>query len=382
MIISKTTVTIKELIDGYSDNQDKGIVALGGRLDVRPPFQREFVYKDKQREAVLQTVLKGFPLNTIYWSKRVAADGTSSFEVLDGQQRILSICQYATNAFSVRWKGNARFRHNLTSTPEMVKAFEDYELDVYVCEGSAEEQLEWFETINIAGMVLKPQELRNAAYVGPWLADAKRYFSRFSGPAHLGFKDYLRGDPDRQDYLETVIRWAAHAGNVASKGTDDDIKVYMASHQNNADATHLWNYFKKVMAWVKATFPDYRSEMDGLEWGLFYNKYSDSITAKQSSQFEAEVVRLLEDEDVTSNKGIYLYLLSGDERSLSIRAFSPQQRRLAFTRQKGVCPVCEKVFDIKEMEADHITPWSKGGPTIASNCQMLCKDDNRKKSGV
>ena len=382
MEITRTTVKISELVDGYKDNQDKGVVAYGGLLDVRPPFQREFVYKDKQREAVLNTVLKGFPLNTIYWSKKSAEDGTISFEVLDGQQRILSICQYATNAFSVRWNGNARFRHNLNSTPELVKAFEQYELEVYLCEGTAEEQLEWFETINIAGMVLKRQELRNAAYVGPWLADAKRYFSRVSGPAHLGYKDYLKGDPDRQDYLETVLRWAAQADDAGLKGTLEDVQTYMAMHQNDTDATPLWEYFQKVMSWVKTTFPDYRREMDGLDWGEFYNLYSDKITAKQSSQFEAEVTRLMEDEDVTSKRGIYQYLLSGDERTLSIRAFTPRQKREAFTRQKGICPVCKKEFDIGEMEADHITPWHAGGRTVPENCQMLCRDDNRKKSGI
>lgn len=382
MNITKTTVKIRDLIEGYKDSRDEGVVAYGGLLDVRPAFQREFVYKDKQREAVLNTVLRGFPLNTIYWSKVTGEDGSVAYEVLDGQQRILSICQFATNAFSVRWNGNARFRHNLNSTPELVQAFEDYELDVYVCEGTAAEQLEWFETINIAGMVLKPQELRNAAYVGPWLADAKRHFSRVSGPAHLGFKDYLKGDPDRQDYLETVIQWAANADNPSSKGTGDDIKIYMAKHQNDDDAAALWAYFQSVMGWVKATFPDYRKEMDGLDWGLFYNLYSDTITAKQSSEFEAAVSRLMEDEDVTSKKGIYAYLLSGEERHLSIRAFTANQKREAFTRQKGVCPVCGKPFEIVEMEADHITPWSRGGRTVAENCQMLCKDDNRRKSGV
>lgn len=382
MIITKTTVKIKDLVAGYKDSQDEGVVAYGGLLDVRPAFQREFVYKEKQRAAVLNTVLRGFPLNTIYWSKGTDDRGAVTYEVLDGQQRILSICQFATNVFSVRWNGNARFRHNLNSTPELVEAFEEYELDVYVCEGTAEERLEWFETINIAGMVLRPQELRNAAYVGPWLADAKRYFSKVSGPAHLGFRDYLKGDPDRQDYLETVIRWAAHEDDASAKGTSDDIKAFMAKHQNDADAGALWSYFQKVMGWVKATFPDYRAEMDGLDWGLFYNLYSDTITAKQSSEFESEVSRLMEDEDVTSKKGIYLFLLSGDERHLSIRAFTSNQKREAFTRQKGVCPVCANTFAIGEMEADHITPWSKGGRTVAENCQMLCKDDNRKKSGV
>lgn len=382
MKITKTTVKIKDLVAGYKDSQDEGVVAYGGLLDVRPAFQREFVYKEKQRGAVLNTVLRGFPLNTIYWSKVTDDRGAVTYEVLDGQQRILSICQFATNVFSVRWNGNARFRHNLNSTPELVQAFEEYELDVYVCEGTAEERLEWFETINIAGMVLRPQELRNAAYVGPWLADAKRYFSKVSGPAHLGFRDYLKGDPDRQDYLETVIRWAAHADDESTKGTSDDIKAFMARHQNDDDAAALWSYFQKVMGWVKATFPDYRTEMDGLDWGLFYNLYSDTITAKQSSEFESEVSRLMEDEDVTNKKGIYQFLLSGDERHLSIRSFTPNQKREAFTRQKGVCPVCAKTFAIGEMEADHITPWSKGGRTVAENCQMLCKDDNRKKSAV
>lgn len=382
MDITKTTVRIKDLVSGFRDSQDEGVVAYGGLLDVRPPFQREFVYGAREREAVLNTVLRGFPLNTIYWSKKTDEHGKESYEVLDGQQRILSICQYAANMFSVRWKGNARQRHNLDQTPELAAAFENYELDVYVCEGTAEEQLEWFETINIAGMVLKRQELRNAAYVGPWLADAKRYFSKQSAPAHLAYKDYLKGEAGRQDYLETAIKWAAHAQDPSMKVGDDAIKDYMAVHQSDSNASELWSYFQSVMSWVKATFPDYRREMKGLDWGIYYNLYADNVTAKQSSQFEAQVARLMEDEDVTSKRGIYPYLLSGDEKHLSVRAFSKKDKREAYTRQNGVCVICGNSFEISEMEADHITPWSKGGRTVSINCQMLCRDDNRRKSAV
>jgi len=302
MKITPIKVSVRDLVTGYRDSKDCGVVAWGGKLDVRPPFQREFIYKEKQRNAVINTVLKDFPLNTIYFSVKHNDDGSESYEVLDGQQRIISICQYATNLYSVNWKGNQRYYHNLESTKELMDTFDNYKLDVYLCDGSNEEKLEWFETINIAGMVLKDQELRNAMYVGPWLADAKAHFSKVSGPAHYGYKEYLKGDPDRQDYLETVIKWAVNYANSNQKGSNEEITGYMAAHQNDPDAKPLWEYFLQVMKWVKQTFPNYRKEMDGLDWGFYYNNYAEAITSKQSSEFETKIATLMEDDEVTKNR--------------------------------------------------------------------------------
>lgn len=360
MKIELRKVTVRELTEGFEDNNEGGVTGYGGKLDIRPPYQREFIYKDKQRDAVIDTVAKAFPLNVMYWAVR---DG-GNFEVIDGQQRTISICQYVEGDFAFK----SRYFHNLQEDER--NRLLDYELMVYLCSGSDSEKLEWFKTINIAGEKLFDQELRNAVYSGPWVTDAKRYFSK-KGCAAFGVGgDYLSGQANRQDYLETVIRWISK----------DNIEDYMGKKQNKPDATELWLYFQKVIAWVKATFPTYRREMKGVEWGDLYNKFHTKELNPKT--LEAEVSRLMGDEDVTAKKGIYPYLLDGKEKHLNIRAFSPNQRREAYERQKGKCIVCKKPFPIEEMEADHITPWHSGGKTEPKNCQMLCKEDNRRKSGT
>jgi hypothetical protein len=229
--------------------------------------------------------------------------------------------------------------------------------------------LEWFRTINIAGMKLTEQELRNAVYAGSWVSDAKRYFSKNGCPAHGMASDYLKGTAIRQDYLETVINWIS----------DGDIEGYMAKQQHKPNANDLWLYFQKVISWVKATFPNYRSPMKTVAWGTLYNQFgADELDAEQ---LEVVVSTLMQDEDVERKKGIYSYVLDSKEKHLNIRQFSPNMRREAFERQKGKCPDCREAFTIEEMEADHITPWHEGGKTIAANCQMLCMEDNRRKSG-
>lgn len=382
MKIQQRTVTVRELVAGYADNQDGGVVGLSGMLDVRPPYQREFVYKDAQRAAVIDTVTKHFPLNVLYWADR--GDGT--FEVMDGQQRIISISQYVTSVFARDFK----YFHNLTQDEKDVIL--DYELTVYVCTGTESDKLEWFKTINIAGEKLTDQELRNAVYSGTWLAEAKKRFSRTGGPAAQLAGDYLKGSPIRQDYLETTLGWIADrdalavssgssgsSGAGGAAGSSVAIEDYMAAHQHDADADDLWSYFQKVISWVKITFPTYRREMKGIAWGELYNVHHS--TAVNATLFDAAVTRLMADDDVTKKSGIFSYLLSRRERDLSIRSFSPNQKREAFERQQGICPACDQVFEIGEMEADHVTPWSAGGKTTADNCMMLCKDDNRKKSG-
>ncbi len=359
MDIKLTNITIRDLVTGYEDNQESGVIGYGGKLNIRPPYQREFVYNDKQREAVIDTVTRSFPLNTMYW-----AAAENGFEVIDGQQRTISICQYVDGVFSFR----NRYFHNLQADEK--EAILNYKLTIYQCSGSDSEKLDWFRTINIAGEKLTEQELRNAVYAGSWLSDAKRHFSKTDCPAYRIGKDYINGTPIRQDYLETVISWI----------NNGDIEAYMAKHQNKPNANELWLYFQSVISWVKATFVKYRREMKGVDWGSLYAEFKDAEL--DSAKLELEIAKLMADDDVSKKKGIYHYVLTRKEKHLSIRAFTDNQKREAYERQKGICTVCKERFDIAEMEADHITPWHAGGKTDAANCQMLCKEDNRRKSGI
>lgn len=363
MKISLSKIRVEDVFAGYADKGETGIIGYKGRLNIRPAYQREFIYKEKQRNAVIETVRKGFPLNTMYWA--VAGDG---FELMDGQQRTISICQYVSGDFSVEIDGKPFGFANLPG--ERQQQILDYELSVYVCDGSDGEKLDWFRIINIAGEKLTEQELRNAIYTGPWLADAKRFFSKTGAPAAAIGSTLVNGSPIRQEFLETALDWL-------SAGKIDD---YMADHQHDPNANTLWTYFQNVINWVNLTFPNYRREMKGVEWGVLYNSHKDRTL--NTATLEAKVARLMEDEDVTRKSGSYDYVLSGSERALSLRSFTDKMKREAFERQKGVCPACSKTYVITEMEADHTTPWSKGGRTIAANCRMLCKADNRIKSGV
>lgn len=357
MNIELKEITVRDLTKGYKDNAEDGVIGYKGQLDIRPPYQREFVYGDKERNAVINTVQKDFPLNVMYWAVR--EDG--NFEIIDGQQRTISLCQYVNNDFSL----NGLAFHNLPKDKQ--EQILDYELMVYFCSGTDSEKLDWFQTINIAGKELTNQELRNAVYSGSWVTDAKRYFSKNSRPK-IG-DDYLSGSANRQEYLETAIDWISNG----------QIKEYMSEHQHDPTAIDLWNYFQSVINWVKAVFPKYRREMKGIEWGILYNEFKDQ--KYDPKILEQEISKLMEDDDVGNKKGIYYFVLSRKEKFLNIRAFSPNQKREAYERQKGICPVCKKNFEIEQMEGDHITPWHEGGKTIAENCQMLCREDNRRKSG-
>ena len=366
MEIRLKEITIRELTEGYQDNAENGVRGYAGRLDIRPPYQREFVYNNKQRDAVIDTVMKKFPLNVMYWAVR--DDGT--YEVIDGQQRTLSICQYVNGDFSFSKTGYAFY--NLTEDEQ--QGFLKYKLMVYLCSGTSREKLDWFETINIAGAELTAQELRNAVFSGPWVSDAKRYFSKNGCPAYKQGSSYVSGSPIRQDYLETAIRWISGAKN------NEEIREYMSRHQHDTNALALWSYFQSVITWVQGTFVKKREKfMKSVDWGELYNHYKDNIY--DTALLEQETARLLMDDDVTRKSGIYPYLLTGDERHLSIRAFTPAMAQAAYERQQGICPRCGKHFDFKDMEADHITPWHAGGRTVADNCQMLCRDCNRRKSG-
>jgi hypothetical protein len=350
-------VTVRALAEGYADDGEGGVVGYHGELDIRPPYQREFIYRDKQREAVIDTVTKGFPLNVMYWAVR--DDG--GFEVIDGQQRTISLCQFVESEFAF----NNLYFHNLPKDKQ--DQILEYKLMIYLCSGTDSQKLEWFRTINIAGEKLTDQELRNAVYSGSWVSDAKRYFSKTAGPAYGLASDLMNGSPIRQEYLETVIEWI----------NEGDVEGYMATHQHDANANPIWLYFQQVIAWVRATFPTYRREMKGLAWGALYNAFGS--TPLDSAKLEAEVALLMADEDVENKRGIYSYVLDRKDRHLNIRSFSANDKREAYERQGGVCVKCGETFAIEEMEADHITPWHEGGKTIAANCQMLCIFDNRSK---
>ena len=364
MNITQISVAVGELTAGYVDNEEQGVRGYDGKLNIRPPYQREFIYKDKQREDVLQTVLKGFPLNVMYWSKN--EDG--SYEVIDGQQRTISLCQYVTNQFSIKVNNYEMQFYNLTD--ELRNKILDYELMIYVCEGTDQERLDWFQIINIAGEKLADQELRNAVYSGPWVSDAKRYFSKNGCVAYKLASDYMAGSPIRQDYLEAVLSWNPEG---------EDIDKYMGRHQQDMEASDLWIYFQSVIAWVKAKFPKYRKEMKGLPWGLYYNAWKDSKL--DANDLEQEIAQLMMDDDVTNKKGIYRYVLEHNEKYLNIRAFTESQKRAAYEKQGGICPLCGNHFEYEKMEGDHITPWHEGGKTEPANLQMLCKNCNRTKSG-
>jgi hypothetical protein len=357
MDIELKEITVRELTEDYIDNEEDGVIGFGGRLDIRPPYQREFVYGDKERNAVIDTLQKDFPLNVMYWAVREDGD----FEVIDGQQRTISICQYVEGDFSF----NNLYFDNLPKDKQ--EQILNYTLMVYYCSGEDSEKLAWFETINIAGKVLTPQELKNAVYSGSWVSDAKRYFSKNNRPK-IG-DEYLSGSANRQEYLETAIDWIS----------DGNIKDYMAKNQHEPNATELWLYFQSVINWVKANFSKYRREMKGIKWGFLYNEFKDQKF--DSKKLEEQIAILMEDEDVGNKKGIYSYVLTGKEKHLNIRAFNDKQKREAYERQKGICVECKEHFELNEMEADHIDPWHSGGKTSAENCQMLCREDNRRKSG-
>ena len=385
MKISERKLKVSELVAGYTDDGEDGVFGFGGKLSIRPAYQREFVYKDAQRNAVIDSVLCGYPLNVMYWSKV----GDDKYEVLDGQQRTISICQFINSGFSMKIDGNAKFYHNLTEDEKQIIL--NYELSVYVCEGNESEKLAWFKRINIPGAVLTEQELLNATYTGTWLSDAKNYFSRRNCVAGKVGEGFIKGNPIRQDYLEKALAWIALRDGLASG------EQYMALHQHDADASDIWLYFQEVIAWAKRYFPDMDKKLtEAQDWGALYNKHK---TWKYNpSELKKEVSKLLEDDDVTKQTGIIPYVLSEktrhDERYLSIRAFSDQMKRRVYQRQTeeaekkhlSNCPYCaqeglNKIYEYSEMQGDHIVAWRNGGKTVESNLQMLCAACNNAKSG-
>lgn len=379
MKIDLQRVKVRELVGGYADNGDAGVVGYGGNLDIRPPYQREFVYKDRQRDLVIETLRKDFPLNVMYWA--VQDDGT--FEVIDGQQRTISICQYVDGDFSIDIDGHQIAFHNLQDDQQ--EQILDYELMVYFCEGTNSEKLDWFKTINIAGEALTDQELRNAVYHGSWVTAAKKYFSKSGCPAYVIASDYMNGSPIRQEYLETAIEWI-------NGGRVDE---YMGAHQHDANANELWLYFKGVIDWVETTFPKKRSQMKSIEWGPLHRTYGG--VQLDPVAMEDRIAVLMADPEVKRKRGIYEFVLGGevDTKLLEVRVFDDKTKLAAYGAQTATaeaagvsnCPMCAagananatRIYAFGEMDADHVTAWSKGGTTSLANCEMLCVPHNRSK---
>jgi hypothetical protein len=358
------SIPIREIVKGYANDDEEGIVGFDGKLNIRPKYQREFLYEGKRENAVIETIMKGLPLGLLHWS--VNEDGT--YEILDGQQRILSVCRYVAGKFSIKLSSFPTYFENLhTDTREH---FLNYEMLVYKFKGNETEKRDWFETINTGGLVLTTQELRNAICTGTWLTDAKRHFSKTGCQAYNIASEYMKGSPIRQDYLETAIDWISGG----------KIEEYMAKNQHEPNANEIWLYFQKVIDWVKVIFPkNCKGIMKGVSWGFLYNDFKEGKF--DTAKLGEEITKLMQDDDVTNKRGIYEYVLRRDEKYLNIRTFTPNQKREAYERRNGICPKCGKHFEIDEMEGDHITPWHEGGKTTGENCQMICKYCNRTKAG-
>jgi hypothetical protein len=359
MKIKLNEISIRDVTKSYIDNDEEGVVGYNGKLNIRPKYQREFIYNEKERNAVIDTIQKGFPLNTMYW----VVNGDGNFEVLDGQQRTVSFCQYVNGNFSVYTDGYNKAFQNLTEQEQ--NQILDYKLMIFFCEGNDKEKLDWFNTINIAGETHNKQELRNAVYAGTWLTAAKTIFSKSNCVAYLLAKDYVKGILIRQVFLETALKWISNG----------DIEGYMSTHQHDTNANELWTHFKNVIEWIMLTFITCRhKEMKEVNWGELYDEFKNKLL--DPLKLEQEIKLLMMDYDVTNKKGIYPYVLTRKEKYLNIRPFNDNQKREAYERQKGVCTKCGEHFEIEEMEGDHIKPWIKGGHTEARNCQMLCTNCN------
>lgn len=384
----KTTLhtdwTVGDVCKGfiYDKNEGKGLFGLGGRLIIQPEYQRNYIYGDGKKDvAVVESLLKGYPLGLIYFV--LNADGM--YEVLDGQQRITSFARFVNQSwpFAVERGGKPRYFNSLD--PDEQKKITDAKLTIYVCEGEPSEIQEWFETINIAGVPLVKQELRNASYHGPFVTKARAIFSN-TGNANMNrWQTYVRGDPKRQAILETALDWVS----------DGDIDGYMARHRGDTDIGELKNHFDTVIDWVDSVFEYTGSEVCGLEWGRLYRLYHTNAYSKDT--VTARVDELLADAQVTNGRGVFEYILGGEQDAalLNVRVFDERTKKAVYARQTAAasakgesnCPLCaighdnnaKRIYKLGEMDADHVTAWSRGGATDPANCQMLCKTHNRAK---
>ena len=372
MTIKQIEVTVGDIARGYINSEEQGVRGYGGQLDIRPPYQREFIYNEKEQQAVISTVLKGYPLNVMYWVRR-SEDAECPYEVMDGQQRTLSLCEYVDGKFAYDFK-------NFFNQPaDIQKLILDYPLTIYLCEGEPSEKLEWFKTINIAGKPLNEQEINNAVYAGPFVTDAKRHFSKSNCGAYRLGKDLVNGTPIRQEFLKKALEWMAE--HETREGKPQSVVGYMAEHQHDPNANNLWTYFQNVLNWTITNFDlkKFKKIMKGLNWALYYDKYHS--TTLDTADLASRISQLILDSDVQKQMGIIPYVLTGDERHLDLRGFPEDIKLAVWEKQHHICPSCQKEFDYEFMEGDHITPWREGGRTVIENCQMLCRECNRRKGG-
>ncbi len=372
MTIKQIEVTVGDIARGYINNEEQGVRGYGGQLDIRPPYQREFIYNENEQQAVISTVLKGYPLNVMYWVRR-SEDAECPYEVMDGQQRTLSLCEYVDGKFAYDFK-------NFFNQPaDIQKLILDYPLTIYLCEGEPSEKLEWFKTINIAGKPLNEQEINNAVYAGPFVTDAKRHFSKSNCGAYRLGKDLVNGTPIRQEFLKKALEWMAE--HETREGKPQSVVGYMAEHQHDPNANNLWTYFQNVLNWTITNFDlkKFKKIMKGLNWALYYDKYHS--TTLDTADLASRISKLILDSDVQKQMGIIPYVLTGDERHLDLRSFPDDIKLAVWEKQHHICPSCQKEFDYEFMEGDHITPWREGGRTVIENCQMLCRECNRRKGG-
>ncbi len=381
--ILKTDITVKDVCEGfiYNELEGKGLFGLSGTLTIQPEYQRNYIYADGKKDvAVIESLLKGYPLGLIYFNK--VSD--SKLEVLDGQQRITSFGRYVTNKFAVKDERGMEQYFDGIAADKQARIL-DTKLLIYACEGTESEIKEWFRTINIAGVPLNDQELLNAVYSGPFVTLGKAEFSNSQNANIQKWSAYITGSADRQHFLECALDWV-------SKGNIGD---YMSRHRNDTHITELKTYFNSVIDWVSGVFKTVQSEMRGLEWGRLYEQYHK--TAYDPAKVSAEVQKLYADPYIKNRKGIFEFVLGGltDTRLLDVRVFDEATKKNVYAKQtdhaktknKSNCPLCalghdaskSKIWQLSEMDADHVTAWSKGGATLAKNCQLLCKTHNRAK---
>jgi len=414
MTMRKKSVSIRELMNSYSDKKDDGVFGYNGNLDIRPAFQRAFKYKADKQKAVINTIRNHYHLGVMYWAKI----GNGKYEVIDGQQRIISIGEFISGrghyvgGFSIPVEGvdkdgnirmDDRYFHNLDKD-EREKIL-DYELFVMECDGTMQQKLDWFRTINIQGVSLKEQELRNSSCTGTWLSDAKQYFSKnTNNPAHNRGQHLLSCVAEDQDYLEKALEWIVryhelqNTGEIHKSIGGEMIVAYMEEHRDDPNADGVKEHFQKVIEWVKENFcaktnPETRKFLKAVNWGYLHTKYEFKLCLSPD-EIEEKIKQLEDDSDVQEDKGIPEYILDGckKESLLNIRGFSKNEKRRAWKEQKKKCGRvvvkngkehnawgCDSQFEFEEMHGDHIKPWSRGGSTTADNLQMLCEDCNLAK---
>lgn len=378
--------TVGQICEGftYNEAEGKGLFGLAGKLTIQPEYQRNYLYADKngnKEKAVIDSVLKGYPLGLIYFNR---VPETGQLEVLDGQQRITSLGRFLTRKFSVT-DANGREQYFDSLPADMQCKILSTTLLVYVCEGNESDIKEWFRTINIAGIPLNDQEVRNAVFCGTFVTLAKEVFSNSQNANIAKWSAYISGNVRRQDFLQTALEWV-------SKGSIDK---YMAAHRNDLTITELENYFNSVIDWVKSVFRVTEKEMCGLPWGTLYERYH--TTPYDPPQVETMQRQLYADYYVENKRGIFEYILGGctDTKLLEVRCFDEPTKKAVYARQtaeataNGIsnCPLCAlsgnanrtRIWKLSEMDADHVAAWSLGGATNIANCQMLCQSHNRAK---